>query len=199
MRFVDLRQVFALDGERPHAVAHLRVEHLARVRDAGRREHRLDDRAAAAAVLDDARPEVGEAVLLRERAHVVVDDHVVVVQVRHRAAAVPVQPERERADHERLEVVHEIAADEIGRVRDLRAQQQARRLPRAARDDDDVARSPRARCRRRRGTARRARVCPLASSSTRSTIDSGRISQRPVRSALRSGAIGSPFASIGQP
>ena len=31
------------------------------------------------------------------------------------------------------------------------------------------------------------------------TYASGRISQRPVRSACRSGATGSPFASIGQP
>src|SRR6202051_4015823 len=40
---------------------------------------------------------------------------------------------------------------------------------------------------------------PAGSRSTRSTNDSGRISQRPVRNALRKGATGSPFASIGQP
>jgi hypothetical protein len=109
-----LREIFALDGEGPHAVAHPGVEHLARVRGARRREHCLDDRAAATAVLDDSGPEVGESVRLCVRSHVGVDQHVVVVQVRDRASSVRVQPEWERADHERLEVIHEVATDEIG-------------------------------------------------------------------------------------
>ena len=95
-----------------------------------------------------------------------------------------VQPERERADHERLEVVHEVAADEARRVAELGAQQQARRLERAAREHH-VAGGHLVRARRRRrGSARRGRCVPLASSTTRSTYDSGRISHRPVRSAL---------------
>jgi hypothetical protein len=48
--------------------------------------------------------EVGKPVRLRMGAHVGVDEHVIVVQVRDRASAVRVKPERERADHERLEV-----------------------------------------------------------------------------------------------
>ena len=100
--------------------------------------HAFDDRVPAAAVLDDAgRGSRGARARSRSARHVVVDDHVVVVQVRDRPAAVAVQAERERADHVRLEVVHEVPADEPGRVRDLRAQQQPRRLPRAARDDHD--------------------------------------------------------------
>ena len=67
-----------------------------------------------------------------------VGDDRIVHQMGHRAAAVRVQPEREDAERERLEVVHEVAADDVG-VADPRAQQQARRLERA-RAEDDVAR-----------------------------------------------------------
>ena len=127
--------------------------------------------------------EVGEPVLLRVRAALVVDDHVIVVQVRDRTAAVTVQAERERADHVGLEVVHEVAADEIRRVRDLRAQQEPRRLPRAARDDHDARASPRARCRRRRGSARRvpcarSRRAARARRTTRAGSRSGRCAAR---------------------
>ena len=88
------------------------------MREPGLGVHAFDDRVAAAAVFDDAGAEVGEPVLLRVRAALVVDDHVVVVQVRHRAAAVAVQSERERADHVGLEVVHQVPADKTRRVRD---------------------------------------------------------------------------------
>ena len=100
--------------------------------------HALDHGMATAAVLHNAGPEVGESVRLRAGAALRVDDHVVVVQVRDRTAAVAVEPERERADHVRLEVVHEVAADEARRVRDLGSQQEARGLPRTARDHDDA-------------------------------------------------------------
>ncbi len=172
---------------------------ISRVREAGRCEHRLDDRAATPTVLDDARTEVGKVVLLGEGAHVVVDEHVVVVQVRHRAAAMTVQAVREGADDERLEVVHEVAPDQTRGVRDIRTEQQAWRLPRAGADDDraggDFVRVPvgveiaDAAC--------RAGPSCRAGSARRSTP--ARISQRPVRNAFRNGATGSPFASIGQP
>ena len=117
----------------------VRVEHLARVRDAGRGVDALHDRAARRRRARRCRRgSRGDRARVANARHVVVDDHVVVVQVRDRAAAVAVQAERERADHERLEVVHEVAADEVGRVGDLGAQQQPRRLPRAARDDHDA-------------------------------------------------------------
>ena len=52
------------------------------------------------------------------------------------AALVRVQAEREVTEDDRLDVEHQVAADEVGRVADLAAQQQARRLERAAGDDD---------------------------------------------------------------
>src|SRR4051794_4083328 len=72
----------------------------------------------------------------RECARVGIDDHVVVVQMRHGPTAVTVEAERESPDHEGLKVVHEIPAHETGRVRDLRAQEEARRFPRPARNHD---------------------------------------------------------------
>jgi hypothetical protein len=105
-----------LHRERPQPVAHLRFEHEARVPFARREVDPLHDRVAAATVLDDAAAEVRKIMVTRERAAVVVDDHVIVVQVGDRASAVRVQAERERTDDERLEVEHQMAADELRRI-----------------------------------------------------------------------------------
>ena len=87
---------------------------------------------AGAAVLDDAAAEVREArrrvAAAARRSSGTIGSS---MQVGDRPAAVRVQPEREDAEHERLEVVHEVAADDVG-VADPGAQQQARRLERAA-------------------------------------------------------------------
>ena len=69
-----------------------------------------------------------------------VADDGIVHEVGDVAALVRVQAEREVAEDDRLDVEHQVAADEVGRVADLAAQEQARRLERAARDDDGVAR-----------------------------------------------------------
>ena len=63
----------------------------------------------------------------------------IVHQVRDRPAAVAVQPVREDAEHERLEVVLQEAADDVG-VAELGPQQQARRLERARGEDHVVGR-----------------------------------------------------------
>ena len=133
---------------------------------------------------------------------VVVDDHVVVVQVRDRAAAVAVQAERERADHERLEVVHEVAADEPRRVRrSPSAAAGAASRTRRPRATTYARRAPRARRRRRRGSARRVARAAGARRAATSVDVATRAGSRSDRSAARrrSGATGSPLASIGQP
>jgi len=48
-----------------------------------------------------------------------------------------VQPKREEAEHQRLEVEHQEAADDVG-IADTATQQQSRRLERAARQDDET-------------------------------------------------------------
>ena len=100
-----------------------------------RQVHRFHDRQRCAAVLDDAAADVGEARVARCGLCFVVGNDRVVHEVRDRAAAVRVEPEREDAEHVRLQVVHEEAPDDVG-VADTRAQQQARRLERATGDDD---------------------------------------------------------------
>ena len=82
----------------------------------------------------------------------------------------------------------------------LGAQQQARRLERAAGDDDDASARHLVRVAVGVEVAHAARRRPgRVEQHVGRRYASGRISQRPVRSALRSGATGSPLASIGQP
>ena len=162
MRFVTCGRSSPCIGERPQPVAHRRVEHLARVREPGRGVDALHDRAARRRRARRCRRgSRGARARFAKARLVVVDDHVVVVQVRDRTAAVAVQAERERADHERLEVVHEVAADEARRVARSRSAAAAAASPTRRPRRSRRARSPRARCRRRRGSARRARCVPV--------------------------------------
>ena len=124
----------------------------------------------------------GRSAAPRRGHRVRVGDHEVVVQVGHAASPFAVQREREDADRERLEVVHEVAADESGRVADVGPQQQPRRLERAGGEHDvcsphlarDVAagdvevadaRWPAVRPRRARSPSRTTRAAPRTAPS----------------------------------
>ena len=166
---------------------------------AGRQEQRLDDRVPVATVLDDAAAQVRQTGRPRRRRALGVADDRVVHEVGDVAALVRVQPEREEPEHDRLQVEHEEAADQVRRVPDAAAQQEPRGLERTARDHDrvgghraldavavEVAHPGAARPPRRRPGSR-----PRCS----------RAGARTARAASerRSIATGSPLASIGQP
>ena len=96
-------------------------------------ELRLHDRQAGPAMLDEAAADPRQSRFRRGGTRRVVDDHGVVVHVRHGPTLVAVHALGEDADDEGLEVHHEIPAHQ-GMV-DPRQQQQARRLDRPRRDD----------------------------------------------------------------
>ena len=118
-----------------------------------------------------------------------VRDDRVVHQVRDGATAVAVQPVREDAEHERLEVVLRKRPTTSGLPSPVRSSRRGVSNAPAARMTWAAPR-PRARRDRGRGTARPAPGVPDPSRSTSVTYDSGRISQRPVRSACGSGRDG---------
>ncbi len=130
-----LGHVLALHGERDHALAHQRVEHQAGVRLAAGEVDAFHDRRAGAPVLDDAAAEVGEPRLVSGRARLVIDAHRVVHEVGDRTTSMGMQLEGEQPEHQRLEVVHQEAADDVG-VPDPRAKEQAWGLERAGAEDD---------------------------------------------------------------
>ena len=128
------REVLSLHGEHGHAVAGHRLEHHLGVERTVREVHPLHHGMPGRAVLDDPTAEVGETGIVRRGPRRVVGDDRVVHQVRHRAAPVAVEAEREHAEHEGLEVEHEVAADDVG-VAEARSQEQPWRLERAAGED----------------------------------------------------------------
>ena len=114
-----LRQVFCLHREREQPVADGRVAHRTVVLRPRRIRHRLHQRRSAAAVLDGAAADPRQAGVAGRGHRSRVRDHEVVVQVGDAASPFAVHREREDADGERLEVVHEVAPDEPGRVADV--------------------------------------------------------------------------------
>ena len=85
-------------------------------------------------MLDDPTAEVGEPRVTRGVRGLGVGDDRVVHEMGDGPTPVRVQPEREDAEHVRLEVVHEEAADDVG-VADAGPQQQPRGLERASPED----------------------------------------------------------------
>ena len=148
------------------------------------------------AVLDQSAFEPGQTGLSRRGSGRFVDDDVVVVDVGHRATPVAVDPHRQLAECECLEVEHQVAPDQ--RVVEARQQQEPRRLHGPSGDDHHVA-----------------AVSVWVSPSRVDALDAGgpavghddprhersrpRSSARPVSSARRRSATGSPLAWIGQP
>ena len=182
-----LGQVLALHREHPEPVAQRRVAHRRRVVRARAVDERLlTGWPAPPCSTTPPRIHGSPAAAGRGPLRVVADDEVVVGAVTA-PAPLAVQPEREGADRERLEVVHEVAADEVGRVAEALAQQQPRRLEGAG--GEHHVRGARTSCAvagRGRGSATPVARRPDRSRMTSATWLSGRSSQRPVRSARRS-------------
>ena len=130
-----LREVLTLHRERGHPVAHRRVHHRPGVPLPGRRVGAFHDRVPGRAVLDDPAPDEREPRLARGGERSIVGHDRIVHEVGDGPAPVAVEPVREDAEHVGLEVVHQIATDDV-RVAELGAQQESRGFERAGREHD---------------------------------------------------------------